>query len=265
MKRFGSLLAELENSYTHGVDGYPTTLISSFDMVVNYRDPSKYHAPACNVNEDGMSFFNEQGEAHDQQVSQGRGHRRSAMGQGGHGGRGCGNRSGWGRGQRSEQGSYFYQALGDNDDYHCDEPGQIEDNYNKQCVPCSHRVESHVHYSPSKPFDTETLEHWLMLDSCSNLNLISNKLWLLYLHKVDTAMHIHSTGGVSVTCKMGYLGNYPTPVWYLAGSHANILSLQDVTWDYRVTMDTTVENALILHGDNGQQHKFTPSGKGGST
>ena len=27
-------------------------------------------------------------------------------------------------------------------------------------------------------------------------------------------------------------------------------------------MDTTVENALILHGANGQQHKFTPSGKG---
>ena len=35
MKRFGSLLAELENSYTRGVDGYPITLASSFDMVVN--------------------------------------------------------------------------------------------------------------------------------------------------------------------------------------------------------------------------------------
>ena len=27
-------------------------------------------------------------------------------------------------------------------------------------------------------------------------------------------------------------------------------------------MDTAVENALILHGNNGQQHKFTPLGKG---
>ena len=35
MKQFGSLLAELENLYTHGVDGYPITLASSFDMVVN--------------------------------------------------------------------------------------------------------------------------------------------------------------------------------------------------------------------------------------
>ena len=73
MKRFGSLLAELENSLTCGVDGYPVTLASSFDMVVNYWDPSKYRAPTCNVNEDGMSFFNDQGEPHGQQVSQDRG------------------------------------------------------------------------------------------------------------------------------------------------------------------------------------------------
>ena len=43
MKPFGSLLAELENLHTRGVDGYPITLASSFDMIVNYRDPSKYH------------------------------------------------------------------------------------------------------------------------------------------------------------------------------------------------------------------------------
>ena len=101
-----------------------------------------------------------------------------------------------------------------------------------------------------------------MLDSCSTLNLISNKSWLSDLPEVDTAMHIHSTGGISVAHKMGYLGNYPTPVWYLAGGHVNILSLRDITQHYWVTMDTAMENALILHGDNGQQHKFTPSGKG---
>ena len=97
MKRFGSLLAELENLYTCGVDGYPITLASSFDMVMNYRDPSKYHALTLNINEDGMSFFNDQGEPHDQQVSQGCGHGgHSAVGQGGHGGHGHGNGGGWG-------------------------------------------------------------------------------------------------------------------------------------------------------------------------
>ena len=101
-----------------------------------------------------------------------------------------------------------------------------------------------------------------MYNSCSTFNLISNESWLLDLHAVDTAMHIHSTGGISVTCKMGYLGNYPTSVWYLAGGPTNIMSLWDFTQHYWVTMDTAVENALILQGDNGQQHKFTSSGEG---
>ena len=126
MKRFVSLLPELENSYTRGVDGYPVTLASSFDMVVNYRDPSKYCTPTHDLNEDRMSFFNDQGEPHDQQVSQGRGHeRRSTVGRGGCGGHGHSYGGGWGQGQHSEQGSNFYQALGDNDDYHGNEPGQI--------------------------------------------------------------------------------------------------------------------------------------------
>ena len=61
MKRFGSLLAELESSYTRGGDGYSITLAPSFDMIVNYRDPSKYRTSTCDVNKDGLSFFNYQG------------------------------------------------------------------------------------------------------------------------------------------------------------------------------------------------------------
>ena len=80
MKRFGSLLAELENLYTCGVDGYPITLASSFDMIVNYGDPSKYHTLAHDTNEDRLSFFNDQGEPHEQCISQGRGHVRCSCG-----------------------------------------------------------------------------------------------------------------------------------------------------------------------------------------
>ena len=111
MKQFGSLLAELEVSYTRGVDGYPITLTSSFDMIVNYRDPSKYRTPTRNVNEDGLSFFNDQGELHEQRVSQGCGHgRHSAGARGGRGGcghHGCSNGGGRGRGQCSKQDSNF--------------------------------------------------------------------------------------------------------------------------------------------------------------
>ena len=263
MKCFGSLLAELENLYTQGVDGYHITLASSFDMVVNYKDPSKYRAPARNENEDRMSFFNNQDEQDGQCTPQGRGYSgRGGTGRGRRGSRGRG--SGRGCGQHGEQGSNFYQALDDDDDSQCSEPAEVEYNSNEQVSPYSHCVESHIHYSPSKPFDAETPERWLMIDSCSTLNLISNKSWLSNIHEVDMTMHIHSIGGggVSVTRKMGYLGNYPTPVWYLPDGNANILSLRDVTRHYRVTMDVAVENAIILHGADKQQHRFIPSGKG---
>ena len=190
MKHFGCLPAEFENSYTRGVDGYPTTLASSFDMVVNYKDPSKYRAPARDVNEDGMSFFNKQ----DGQCSP------QGQGYGGHGVasrsgcRSCGCGGGRGRGQRGEQGSNFYQAPVDDDDGHSNDIAEVEYNSNKQVTPYSWCVKSHVHYSPSKQLDAETPERWLMIDSCSTLNLISNKSWLSDIHEVDTTMHIHSTG-----------------------------------------------------------------------
>ena len=165
-------------------------------------------------------------------------------------------------GLRGEQGSNFYQAPDDDDDSQSSEPAKVECNSNEQVSPYSHCIKSHVHYSPSKPFDAETPERWLMIDSCSTLNLISNKSWLSNIHEVDTTMHIHSTRGISVTRKMGYVGNYPTPVWYLPDGNANILSLRDVAQHYQVTMDTAVENAIILHGADNQQHRFIPSGKG---
>ena len=110
----------------------------------------------------------------------------------------CGSRgrgSGHGRGQQGEQGSNFYQALDDNDDYQHSEPAEVEYNSNEQVTPYSCCVESHVHYSPLKPFNAETPEHWLMINSCSTLNLICSRLWLSNIHEVDTTMHIHSTGG----------------------------------------------------------------------
>ena len=166
MKHFGSLLAELENSYTRDADGYPITLASSFDMVLNYKDPSKYCAPTRDAKEDGMSFFNEQDE---QRTPQGQG----VAGRSGHGSCGCG--SGCGRGQRGEQGSNFYQVLDHDDNYQPSEPAEVEYNSNEQVTPYSCCIKSHVHYSPSKPFDAETPEHWLMINSCSTLSLIRNK------------------------------------------------------------------------------------------
>ena len=101
-----------------------------------------------------MSFFNEQDKY---RTPQGRGYGgRRVAGRSGHGSRGRG--SGRGRGQHGEQGSIFYQALDHDDDYQSSEPAEVEYNSNKQVTPYSHCIKSHVHYSPSKPFNTKTPE-----------------------------------------------------------------------------------------------------------
>ena len=36
-RRYGALVADLENDHTRGMDGYPTMLSATYDMIFNYR------------------------------------------------------------------------------------------------------------------------------------------------------------------------------------------------------------------------------------
>ena len=40
-KRYGLLVTDMENAYTRGQDGYPTTVSGAYDMLVNYRNPNQ--------------------------------------------------------------------------------------------------------------------------------------------------------------------------------------------------------------------------------
>ena len=101
-----------------------------------------------------MLFFNEQD---GQRSPQGRGYGGSGVvGRSRCGSRRCGG--GCGRGQRGEQGINFYQAPDDDDDGQSNDLAEVEYNSNEQVTPYSWCVKSHIHYSPSKPFDAETPE-----------------------------------------------------------------------------------------------------------
>ena len=54
----------------------------------------------------------------------------------------------------------------------------------------------------------------------------------------------------------GSIGTLSFPVWYKANSIANILSMSEVAQDWHLTMDTSVENAIWLHREDGQILKF---------
>ena len=103
---------------------------------------------------------------------------------------------------------------------------------------------------------------WLLLDSCSTTNLITNKALLHDIHTVDTSIRICCNAGTITMNQQGYLGDYPTPVWYNPKGIANILSMQDVAKHYCLIMDTNEDEGICLHHQGTSPIIFMPSGKG---
>ena len=103
---------------------------------------------------------------------------------------------------------------------------------------------------------------WLLLDSCSTANLITNRALLHDIHTVDTSIRIRCNALTITTNQKGYLGDYPTLVWYNPKGIANILSMKDVSQHYRLTMDTNKDEGICLHRQGKSPILFTPSGKG---
>ena len=73
---------------------------------------------------------------------------------------------------------------------------------------------------------------WLLIDSCSTASLIMNKALLHDIHTVETSISIRCNAGTITMNQKGYLGDYPTLVWYNPKGIANILSMQDVAQHY---------------------------------
>ena len=101
-KRYGTLVTDVENAYTRGQNGYPTTVSGAYDMLVNYKNPN--HALRMQNQDTGIAFVQDsQDIADNNEASQEHGRQQCDYGRGGRGrhggreggrGRGCGGRGG---------------------------------------------------------------------------------------------------------------------------------------------------------------------------
>ena len=67
----------------------------------------------------------------------------------------------------------------------------------------------------------------------------------------------------SMECsQVGKLPGLSFPVWYHPNSIANIVSLADMVHKRRITMDSDVENALLLHAHDSRILRFMVCGGG---
>ena len=103
---------------------------------------------------------------------------------------------------------------------------------------------------------------WVLLDSRSTVDLITDKTLLRDLHTAECPIRVHGTTGSVVLSEKGYLGSYPVAVWYNPHEPTNIMSMFRVSHHYRVTMDTDLYNGIDLHTSDHNKISFTPSPKG---
>jgi len=102
----------------------------------------------------------------------------------------------------------------------------------------------------------------LLIDSCSMVNLITNRDILHDVHEVEKPLRVRCNAGVRTTSLMGTLGSFPEPVWHDPNAVANILSLHMVKKYYWVTYDSEADDAFVITDEHGKGYLFTPTGNG---
>ena len=89
----------------------------------------------------------------------------------------------------------------------------------------------------------------VLLDSDSTNTIFCNKEYVNNTRPAPKPLEIQTNGGimkVNHICEIPYLGTQ----WFSKNAITNIISLADISKNYRVTMDTDKEKAMIVHLDN---------------
>ena len=93
------------------------------------------------------------------------------------------------------------------------------------------------------------LTDWLLLDSCSSVDLFCNPNFLQSIRPSPLPLRLSTNAGVVVTKQEADLPNYG-PVWYNPRAITNVFSLGNVMDRYRVTVDSIKEHAFLVYTPN---------------
>merc|ERR1712194_84399 len=124
-------------------------------------------------------------------------------------------------------------------------------------------IQPHIHSQGEKQSVCSKnliLKTWILLDSQSTVDVISNGDLLTKIHQVKTTLRIRCNAGMKTTNFRGHLSGYGW-VWFYPDGIANILSLSRVKDKYRVTFDSATDNCFRVHKDNGKILKFQEATK----
>ena len=196
-KRYGGLIANLKNQHNQNIQGYPTNSQQAYQMLVDYVPINKI-APQHDHHGDGISYLQ-----HDEDKSTASA-TRSAARAGRNGGRG-GGRGGRGgcTGGRSEGEASHLTEMVPND-------SETSEPY---LVYVMHDMR-HGEMFISTKGASSLPDTWLLIDSCSTVDIISSPNLLHGIHHVSNPIRVRCNAGIMTLNQMGYLGDYPRPVWF---------------------------------------------------
>ena len=97
----------------------------------------------------------------------------------------------------------------------------------------------------------------VLIDTGSNCSVFNNIEMLENVRKSKHKLKAYTNGGSHESEYKGFLPGF-FEVWYNPNSMINILSFNDVSEKFRITMDTAEENAILVHVDeeNGRVMRF---------
>jgi hypothetical protein len=96
-----------------------------------------------------------------------------------------------------------------------------------------------------------------LLDSGASHSTWCNDGIVHGIHQAPLPMHMFTNTGDRLVDEMGYVDVCPFPIYYDGEGSANVNSMSElVKHGYRITMDTDVDNAMIVHCGGGKQMRF---------
>ena len=104
--------------------------------------------------------------------------------------------------------------------------------------------------------------NWILLDSCSTINIVRNKDLLKDIEYARNGVSINCNAGNLQVMQQGKMEGCSSPVWFHPERVANIFSLYLIAKEFCITFDNGKEDCFYLHRHDGSRMAFHPTVQG---